>query len=393
MLLELHILQNFAPNNLNRDDTGSPKDCEFGGYRRARVSSQCFKRAMRDAMKSDGLLQPDDLAERTKRLLETLRDRFTKQYSKDPVEADAVARAAIAAAGLKLEGNNKTQYLLFLGVREIDSIMNLCLERWDDLKGNAALLPADGTSTTPAKGGKKAPPPPTVSPELTKAFQNLLDGKRAADLALFGRMIADLPERNVDGSCQVAHALSTNAVNVEFDFYTAVDDLKPDDTAGADMLGTIEFSSACFYRYLNLDVKQLKCNLQCDDDLTRRSIEAFIRAAVTAVPTGKQNSMAAQNPPSLVMAVVRDHGLWSLANAFVEPVRPAHEGDLVTHSIKKLDAHWGALTKMYGQKQIAGTWLCMLDGEDGVASPLKNLSPKVVDGVDDVISAAMKAVL
>lgn len=43
MFVEIHILQNFAPSNLDRDDTGMPKDCEFGGYRRTRISSQCFK--------------------------------------------------------------------------------------------------------------------------------------------------------------------------------------------------------------------------------------------------------------------------------------------------------------------------------------------------------------
>ncbi|MGH2353252.1 MAG: type I-E CRISPR-associated protein Cas7/Cse4/CasC, partial [Chloroflexota bacterium] len=31
MIIELHLMQNFAPSNLNRDDTGQPKDCEFGG--------------------------------------------------------------------------------------------------------------------------------------------------------------------------------------------------------------------------------------------------------------------------------------------------------------------------------------------------------------------------
>jgi len=93
MLLELHILQNFAPSNLNRDDTGAPKDCEFGGYRRARISSQCFKRAMRQAMKDGGLLQPDDLAARTKLLVATLTDRFIKKHGKDAAEAEGVARA------------------------------------------------------------------------------------------------------------------------------------------------------------------------------------------------------------------------------------------------------------------------------------------------------------
>ena len=47
MKIDLHLLQNFAPANLNRDDTGAPKDCDFGGFRRARISSQCLKRSMR----------------------------------------------------------------------------------------------------------------------------------------------------------------------------------------------------------------------------------------------------------------------------------------------------------------------------------------------------------
>ncbi|MHA1369256.1 MAG: type I-E CRISPR-associated protein Cas7/Cse4/CasC, partial [Promethearchaeota archaeon] len=29
------MLQNHAPSNLNRDDTGSPKSCIFGGYQRS----------------------------------------------------------------------------------------------------------------------------------------------------------------------------------------------------------------------------------------------------------------------------------------------------------------------------------------------------------------------
>ena len=47
MFIELHILQSFGPSNLNRDEDGNPKDCEFGGVRRARISSQCLKHAIR----------------------------------------------------------------------------------------------------------------------------------------------------------------------------------------------------------------------------------------------------------------------------------------------------------------------------------------------------------
>ena len=54
MFVEIHILQNFAPSNLNRDDTGMPKDCEFGGYRRARISSQCFQARNEERVRCGG---------------------------------------------------------------------------------------------------------------------------------------------------------------------------------------------------------------------------------------------------------------------------------------------------------------------------------------------------
>lgn len=97
-----------------------------------------------------------------------------------------------------------------------------------------------------------------------------------------------------------AHAISTHKVAVEFDYFTAVDDLQPSSEIGASMIGTVEFNSACFYRYANVNAKLLLDNLGGDEKLGRKTIEAFIRSSVAAIPTGKQNSMAAQNPPSFV---------------------------------------------------------------------------------------------
>ena len=75
--------------------------------------------------------------------------------------------------------------------------------------------------------------------------------------------------------------------------------------------------------------------------------EGFLRAAIDAIPTGKQNSFAAQNPTSLAMAVVRDDGqCWNLANAFERAVRPAREGGLIEPSIKALDKFWGNLSRV-----------------------------------------------
>jgi CRISPR system Cascade subunit CasC len=200
-------------------------------------------------------------------------------------------------------------------------------------------------------------------------------------------MLADLPDRNVDAASQVAHALSTHQVSIEFDFYTAVDDLRPEDTEGADMLGIVEFNSACFYRYANVDLAQLAENLDGDDALAQQTLEAFIRASVAAIPTGKQHSMAAHNPPALVFAVARERGLWSLANAFLQPIRPARDGDLVGQSSRALDRYWGQLTGMYGQSGLGGTWLAMLDSEQ----KLEHLGPARQTNLEAVVQGVLDA--
>lgn len=337
MRVELHMLQNFAPSNLNRDDTGAPKDCDFGGYRRARISSQAIKRAMRREFSQRNLVDATRRGVRTKRLSENVIHRLVA-VGKDAEQATIVANMAINTIGLKLPDagdetkETKTQYLVFLGEQEIDRFTQTCLEHWDALSSGKTLTGA-----------------------AKNAFTGQLDGGKAADVALFGRMIADLPERNVDAASQVAHALSTNKISAEFDFYTAMDDLKPDDNEGADMMGTVEFNSSCFYRYANIDLAQLATNLG-DDDLVAPTLEAFLRASVAAIPTGKQNSFAAQNPPSFVLAVVRDAGMWSLANAFVNPVRPDRNGDLISNSVTALDGYWGQLSDVYGDDGIIGAW-------------------------------------
>lgn len=384
MFIELHLLQNFAPSNLNRDDTGSPKDCEFGGYRRARISSQCLKRAIRTYVRDEVLLTNDDLGARTKRLVDELVERL-ERADKPAETARVVAEATIRGAGLALK-DGKTQYLLFLASREIDAFTKVCLEHWDALAVEPVSADKGAATSRSGRDTKKAGKD-AVSAEVKVALANLLDGGKAADVAMFGRMIADLPGRNVDAACQVAHAISTNKVStMEFDFYTAVDDLKPEETAGADMLGTVEFNSACFYRYLNIDANQLLRNLGGDTELCLKSLDAFIRAAIGAVPTGKQNSMAAQNPPSFVLAVARERGLWSLANAFVEPILP-RDGGLVRNSIGALDRYWGKLVAMYGERGIVGHWLCSL--EDG---GLTNLASAQVEGVDALTDKLLGAV-
>jgi len=357
MILELHIIQNFAPSNLNRNDTGAPKDCIFGGSRRARISSQCFKRAMREHFKENFTAQ-ENLAERSTRLVEEIASQL-EQSGKDKEEAKRIVETALAGIGLNMSKKDaeKTEYLLFFGREEIRKFTEICLENYDAL---LEVAPPD-TSEMSAKDAKKASKAGSL-PQVSKTLLDAMDGGRAADLALFGRMLADLPVKNREASSQVAHAISTHKTGVEFDFFTAVDDLKPEDMAGSDHLGTVEFNSACFYRYANVNVEKLRENLQGDEELTRATVEAYIRAAVEAIPTGKQNSFATHEKPSFVLATVSDAGKCSLANAFEKAVKneewvEAENGSdekkvkregLVLNSIEKLSGHYERINKIYG---------------------------------------------
>jgi CRISPR system Cascade subunit CasC len=368
MILELHLIQNFAPSNLNRNDTGAPKDCIFGGSRRARISSQCFKRAMREHFK-DNFVAQENLAERSTRLVEEIASQL-ENLGKNKEEARRIVETALSGIGLKMSAKDaaKTQYLLFLGRDEIKRIADVCLNDYDAL---LAVVPqtAENLSAKEAKKAAKG----AVPAEVSKSLQKVLDGGKAADLALFGRMLADLPDKNRDASSQVAHAISTHKVGLEFDFFTAVDDLKPEDTAGSDHLGTVEFNSACFYRYANVNVEKLKENLQGDADLTRATIEAYIRAAVEAIPTGKQNSFATHEKPSFVLAVVQDAGKCSLANAFEKAVK-AEEWDeesqkmregQVRNSIEKFADHYAKISKVFGDGAKSKIFINTSDAETG----------------------------
>ena len=361
MFVELHMLQNFAPSNLNRDDTGMPKDCEFGGYRRARISSQCLKRAVRREFQTGGLVDPQFLATRTARAVNTVAAQLSAQGRGSAEEAQAVARAALRAIGVGVDDEGKTDVLLFLGAREILRLTELCLEHWDQLAGAGVASPEP--EEQPRRNARRGGGQTALPREVQNAVRDALDGGKAADLALFGRMVAARPERSIDAASQVAHAFSTNRVSMELDYYTAMDDLNPEDTAGAGMLGTVGFNSGCFYRYSNVDLGQLQRNLQGDADLARNTLDAFIRASVNAIPTGKQNSMAAHNPPSFVLAVVRQSGLWNLANAFLDPVAPRRGEDLAVRSIGALDSHWARTARMYGEDAIVGKWALSMEDE------------------------------
>ncbi len=386
MILEMHLIQNFAPSNLNRSDTGSPKDCTFGGYRRARISSQSFKRAIREYYRAN-FHDQEKLAERSTRLSQAISEQLV-EAGYDPIDSGRVV--AVALSGLKIIiQDGRTQYLIFLGRDEIKRVAEICIENFDALlevapKAKAAIDEEGNEIEISAADLKRQSS--KVPKEVVKELNIALDGGKASDLALFGRMLADMPKKNRDASSQVAHAISTHKTGIEFDFFTAVDDLIPDDESGADMLGTIEFNSACFYRYLNVDTDLLVENLQGDAELARETLKTFIRATVEAIPTGKQNSFATHESPSFVLAVVRDSGMCSLANAFEKPVSPNRKKSLVEDSIEKLDQHWQKLTSVYGDSTSSKACIVTNDAE------LESLASAQCVSFDDLIEKTISEI-
>lgn len=345
LFVEFHLIQNFAPSNLNRDDTGAPKDALFGGHRRARVSSQCFKRAIRLKTRELDLIPVENRGIRTKKLASLLQVRLGEE-SMPRIEA------ALAAAGLKLKDDGKTEVLLFLGEGEINSLVDLIKAHWDELTPAAA-----GAEKKNKKDAKASAPP-----EVVKKAKALLNGGKAVDVALFGRMLADMPSVNQDAASQVAHALSTHRVEREFDYFTAVDDQSNEDETGAGMIGQVEFNSATFYRYAVVDVKKLIGNLQNDQELAIQALGAFTQAMARAVPTGKQNSFAAHNPPSFIGVVLRSGSPLNLANAFEKPVWPRQDTSLTTASVQALAAYENKIGSVYGKGQDAWAYVDVTDG-------------------------------
>lgn len=350
LFIEFHLIQNFAPSNLNRDDTGAPKDAIFGGQRRARVSSQCFKRAIRLKSAELGAVPSQFGSVRTQKLKELLATRLAEMGH---AEAGAQIEVALAAAGLKVKEDGKTEYLLFLGRGEIERFAELIHAHWEAL-GAAPV----GDAKKSKKEAKASAPP-----EVVKEAKALLNGQKAVDVAMFGRMLADLPGVNQYAACQVAHAISTHRVEREFDYFTAVDDEGSNDETGAGMIGQVEFNSATFYRYAVIDLHKLVGNLKGDADLALIGIRAFVQAMARAIPTGKQNTFAAHNPPSFVGVVVRHQSPFNLANAFEKPIWPLPDQELTALSVARLASHEAQVAAAFGDGKddwayldLTGAW-------------------------------------
>lgn len=348
MLIQIHMLQNYAPSNLNRDDTGSPKDAVFGGHRRGRISSQCIKRSIRqsetfaDAFAKDGLL-----AKRTKMLPVEIRPLLAK-CGADETEQSTIS-AKLHELGGKGDDQDKTKILVFLTSAEMEIIA-------DKLWG----LYQEHGETKFNKLDFKI---------IEKAMAHATP--RSIDVSMFGRMTTSVAFEDVHAAVQVAHAISTHAIAQEFDYFTAVDDLSGE--SGAGMIGDVEFNSSTYYKYFNIHWEKLVENLGGDVVLATKAVTEFVEAAAFAQPSGKQNSFAANNLPDVVLVdVAQKNVATSYANAFLNPVSAKRDRSLIEASTENLLTYAAKLRTTYGVSGDQAIF-SVIDIEDSEAENVASL--------------------
>lgn len=339
LYVDVHILQTVPPSNLNRDDAGSPKQAIYGGVRRSRVSSQAWKRATRKYFAASMPLGSQ--ATRTARIASVLIERLATKGGFDREQADRIATKLLEPLKItkkekktksenEVEEVDSTAYLLFFGRSQIDRIVDHVM---DKIGGGAEQL--SDHQLTDALAAV------SIADELKTGHP--------LDVALFGRMVADLPTLNVDAAVQVAHAISTHPVEIEFDYFTAVDDEKDrasgDDT-GAGMIGTVEFNSATLYRYATVGVHQLLANLGGLREDTVGAVSRFLDGFARSMPTGHQTTFAHRTLPEAVVVIARDDQPVNLSSAFEQPVGAGEgyvQGSLVAlaKACREVSERWG----------------------------------------------------
>ena len=342
--VDIHVIQSLPPSCVNRDDSGSPKSAVYGGVRRLRVSSQSWKRAAR--LYFNNLLDASDVGVRTKRVAELLAARITEDAPDLAESASNLVGEVFKVAKIKLsaprkkDGPLESGYLLFLSTSQIARLAELAI--------------------TSAHSGEALD---------AKAVKKIFKEAHAVDIALFGRMVADNTDLNVDAACQVAHAISTHAAENEYDFFTAVDDEKSrseEEDAGAGMMGTVEFSSATMYRYATVNIDMLRHNLG-DGEAALRALEVFIRGFCLSMPTGKQNTFANRTVPEAVVVAVREDQPVSLVGAFEEAVPADAARGYVARSVEALARHAATIEDNYGLEPLRSFVVALTDS-NAVAS-------------------------
>lgn len=319
IFLDLHIIQTLPPSNINRDDTGSPKTALYGGVRRARVSSQSWKRAIREYFNLNG--NKHQVGVRTLDVVKFIANKIINIDNSISYDvALELANNTLNKAGISTK-EYRSKALIFLGETQAESLANAAINNIDD----------------------------------KKELQNIFNTNPSVDIALFGRMVADDPSLNEDASCQVAHAISTHAIQNEFDFFTAIDDLTPEDNSGAGMLGNIEYNSSTLYRYANIAVHELNSQLK-DNEAVINAVKLFVESFSNSLPTGKVNTFANQTLPQALIVTLRNDRPISLVTAFEKPIK-SNDGN-VEKSIVELAKEFEKVEK-FVNKPLYSTYLTL----------------------------------
>ncbi|MFI7077126.1 type I-E CRISPR-associated protein Cas7/Cse4/CasC [Micromonospora sp. NPDC049903] len=336
--VEIHLLQTVPYANLNRDDLGSPKSVRYGDADRTRVSSQCWKRAVRQDLET----YSGDAAKRTRRLPRAVQDRLVERGWEPELAGYAAAQVmvtlasiAVKADGFKVDKETgEAQVLFYLPQRAFDELADLCVQQRERITGlqSGAVKVKKGEAPLPADGVRAAM------------------SRRNDVINLFGRMLAELPGTNVDGAVQVAHAFTTHGTDPQVDFFTAVDDLKADaDQTGSGHMNSAEFSAGTFYRYASVNLDDLTKNL--DDAATAVELTAaFLATFITAMPQAKKNSTAPFTVPDLAYISVRSDRPVSLASAFETPVRALLDSGYAEPSRRQLAEYAGRIHRLLGDQ-------------------------------------------
>jgi CRISPR system Cascade subunit CasC len=322
--LQLHMITAYPAANLNRDESGRPKTVVFGNSERLRVSSQSLKRAWRTSAVFAERLQ-DRVGKRTQRLgVEIVSHLMGKGVPEDT--ATSAAKEVAAAFG-KLEDRG--------GERNGTFIKQLAFIAPEEFAKAFALAER-------IANGEKV----DVTADLV-----LQQTDNAADIAMFGRMLADAPGYNREAAVQVAHAFTTHRSTVEDDYYVAVDDLKrpmEEEGVGTSFIGVQEYGAGVFYLYACVDVDLLVSNLGGDKALAADALAALVECAATISPTGKQASFASRARASYCLLERGEQQPRTLAAAFLKPAAPTKDDDVLDDSIAKIEGLHGRMEQVYG---------------------------------------------
>lgn len=378
IFVDFYALQTVPPSNINRDDTGAPKTAPYGGTLRARVSSQSWKRAMRQSFHES--LEGENLGIRTKKAVALISDRISSDRPDLADQSDELAKDMLAAAGMKVEVSKRsgadeglatTQYLVFIADAEIAGLAKIA-EKW-----------ADDDNVDPSKANKA----------MQKEVKAIFTGKQALDIALFGRMLADAPDLNTDASAQVAHAISVDTIKPEFDYFTAVDDMASKDNAGAGMIDTVAFNSSTLYRYATVNVSSLARQLgdkEMDVQAASRAAADFADAFFRSMPTGKENTFANRTLPSLCIAVVRDSQPINAVTAFEKPVKADAGHSIVEVAEGRLASELAQINSVYGEKPKAAFYCLVGDPVSKLDSVARKVSfPDLVDQLEQTVGSTL----